>query len=152
LHGAEAGLPVTTVEPSLQAVEEVRTVEETVVVRWIRIMGDDQGIGLLFAGAGCDGWLCVMEVDGDGEVCPGDLATMMLTVSDNAATDLLIDRVGLDRVAGTLAELALEGTRNGCVPPARCAPSTASARPPLRGRGLHPGPPSPRRRQRDQHR
>lgn len=124
----------------------------------------------LLAGAGCDGWLCVLDVDGDGEVHVGsgepvvaasvfkvivalevfrqaaegrldprehvsvrpsestfgptglslfadeaqvsirDLATLMLTISDNAATDLLIERVGLDRVAATLAELGMEAT------------------------------------------
>ncbi|MEV4176547.1 serine hydrolase [Nonomuraea sp. NPDC049709] len=124
----------------------------------------------LLAGAGCDGWLCVMEIDGDGEVHAGsdepvvaasvfkvivalevfrqaaageldprervrarpgettlgptgmsvfadeaevsvrDLVTMMLTISDNAATDLLVERVGLDRMAATLAELKLTGT------------------------------------------
>jgi beta-lactamase class A len=124
----------------------------------------------LFGRAGGQGWLCVREVDGDGEVAyradepvaaasvfkivvalevyrqvsageldpaepvrvrprqrtPGptglsvfadeaelsvrDLVTMMLTVSDNAATDVLIDRVGLDRVRATLDELGLPGT------------------------------------------
>lgn len=124
----------------------------------------------LFSRAGCDGWLCVMDIDGDGqvhvgsdepvvaasvfkvvialevfrqadageldlrdrvrvrpgartegptgfslfadevEVSLGDLTTMMLTVSDNAATDLLIGRVGLARVATTLAELGLRRT------------------------------------------
>jgi beta-lactamase class A len=124
----------------------------------------------LFARAGCRGWLCVREVDGDGEVACGadepvaaasvfkvvvalevyrqasagaldpgqrirlrpqertpgptglsvfadeaelsvrDLVTMMLTISDNAATDALIDRVGLDRVRATLAELEMPGT------------------------------------------
>ncbi len=119
----------------------------------------------LFARAGCQGWLCVLEVDGDGAVADGadeavaaasvfkvalalevfrqasagqldprqrirvgadrrtagptglsvladeaelsvrDLVTMMLTVSDNAATDVLIDLVGLDRLHATLAGL-----------------------------------------------
>ncbi|WP_188193781.1 serine hydrolase [Nonomuraea sp. SYSU D8015] len=133
-------------------------------------MGDDHGIARLFAGAGCDGWLCVLDADGDGEVCLGadeqvvaasvvkvvvalevfrqaeagelelrervrvrhgdrtggptglslfadeaevsvrDLVTLMLTVSDNTATDLLLERAGLDRVAATLTELGLEDT------------------------------------------
>ena len=124
----------------------------------------------LFARAGCQGWLCVREVDGDLEVTDGadelvatasvfkvavalevfrqasagrldprerllvgpegrtpgptglsvfadeaelsvrDLVTMMLTVSDNAATDVLIDRVGLDRLHATLADLGLPRT------------------------------------------
>ncbi|MGH3400474.1 MAG: serine hydrolase [Streptosporangiaceae bacterium] len=124
----------------------------------------------LFARAGCRGWLCVREVDGDGEVACGadelvvtasvfkvavalevfrqasagrldprerlrvgprgrtpgptglsvfadeaelsvrDLVTMMLTVSDNAATDVLVDRVGLDRLHATLAGLGLPRT------------------------------------------
>lgn len=124
----------------------------------------------LFAGAGCQGWLCVAEVDGDGEVAAGaddlvvaasvfkvavalevfiqgdsgrldpcervrvppadrtpgptglsifadeaevsirDLVVLMLTISDNAATDLLIDRVGLDSIHATLAALGLGRT------------------------------------------
>lgn len=124
----------------------------------------------LFARAGCQGWLCVLEVDGDGAVADGadeavaaasvfkvalalevfrqasagqldprqrirvgadrrtagptglsvladeaelsvrDLVTMMLTVSDNAATDVLIDLVGLDRVHATLTGLGLPRT------------------------------------------
>lgn len=41
------------------------------------------------------------------EVSVRDLARMMLTISDNAATDVLIECVGLDRVHSTLAELGL---------------------------------------------
>lgn len=126
--------------------------------------------GGLFAEAGCQGWLCVAEVDGDGEVAAGadepvvaasvfkvavalevftqvdagqldpservrvppadrtpgptglsvfadeaeisirDLAMLMLTISDNTATDLLIDRVGLDSIHATLAGLGLTHT------------------------------------------
>ncbi|NRQ36201.1 serine hydrolase [Nonomuraea sp. NN258] len=44
------------------------------------------------------------------EVSLGDLVTMMLTISDNAATDVLIDRVGLGRIAATLDGLDLKGT------------------------------------------
>jgi beta-lactamase class A len=133
-------------------------------------MAADEGLRELFTRAGCRGWLCVAEVDGDGEVAAGadelvaaasvfkvavalevftqanagrldpreqirmpaarhtpgqtglsvfaddavvsvrDLATMMLTVSDNAATDMLIDRVGLDSIHGTLASLGLART------------------------------------------
>ncbi|SDM26966.1 beta-lactamase class A [Nonomuraea maritima] len=45
-----------------------------------------------------------------------DLAHFMLTMSDNAATDVLLRRVGLDRVNGTLAALGLRRTRliGGC--------------------------------------
>ncbi|NUR91235.1 MAG: serine hydrolase [Nonomuraea sp.] len=45
-----------------------------------------------------------------------DLAHFMMTMSDNAATDVLLRRVGLDRVNGTLAELGLKRTRliGGC--------------------------------------
>jgi beta-lactamase class A len=39
-----------------------------------------------------------------------DLATMMLTVSDNAATDILIDLAGLDAIHATLASLGLRRT------------------------------------------
>jgi beta-lactamase class A len=123
-----------------------------------------------FQEAGCQGWLCALEVDGEGEAChdadepvvsasvfkvavalevfrqasagrldpaqrvrvdpadatPGptgisvfadeaelsvrDLALLMLSVSDNAATDVLIGLVGLDAVNATLGELGLTGT------------------------------------------
>ncbi|MEV0390974.1 serine hydrolase [Nonomuraea sp. NPDC050643] len=45
-----------------------------------------------------------------------DLSHFMITMSDNAATDVLLRRVGLDRVNGTLAELGLRRTRliGGC--------------------------------------
>lgn len=36
-----------------------------------------------------------------------DLATLMIIVSDNAATDLVIERIGLDRVQATMASLGL---------------------------------------------
>jgi len=123
-----------------------------------------------FAEAGCQGWLCALEVDGRGEACHDadepvvsasvfkvavalevfrqaaagkldprqrllvtpadatagptgisvfsdaaelsvrDLALLMLTVSDNAATDVLTGLVGLDSVNATLAGLGLAGT------------------------------------------
>lgn len=40
-----------------------------------------------------------------------DLATMMVTVSDNAATNVLIDRVGMENVNAFLDSLALKHTR-----------------------------------------
>ncbi|MEV4365088.1 serine hydrolase [Nonomuraea sp. NPDC004186] len=45
-----------------------------------------------------------------------DLAHFMITMSDNAATDVLLRRVGLARVNGTLATLGLSRTRliGGC--------------------------------------
>lgn len=39
-----------------------------------------------------------------------DLATLMITVSDNAATDMLLDLVGLDALAATLRDLGLRRT------------------------------------------
>lgn len=39
-----------------------------------------------------------------------DLAMMMLTISDNAATDVLIDLAGLDAIHATLASLGLRRT------------------------------------------
>ncbi|MFD9613760.1 serine hydrolase [Streptomyces sp. NPDC059083] len=50
-------------------------------------------------GSGTDG--CVHDV----EMSVRDLAFMMMTISDNAATDLLLDIVGPDRVRTTLDEL-----------------------------------------------
>src|SRR6266851_4870534 len=40
-----------------------------------------------------------------------DLATMMVAVSDNSATNVLIDRVGFDNVNAMLEGLGLHGTR-----------------------------------------
>jgi beta-lactamase class A len=40
-----------------------------------------------------------------------DLATMMVAVSDNSATNVLIDRVGMDNINATLEGLGLHGTR-----------------------------------------
>src|SRR6516225_3685340 len=120
--------------------------------------------------AGCQGWVCALEVDGRGEACHDadepvvsasvfkvavalevfrqaaagkldprqrllvtpadatagptgisvfsdaaelsvrDLALLMLTISDNAATDALTGLVGLDSVNATLGGLGLAGT------------------------------------------
>lgn len=48
---------------------------------------------------------------GDTEWSLRDLATSMITVSDNAASDIVTALVGLDRVNATLDELGLPGTR-----------------------------------------
>jgi beta-lactamase class A len=40
-----------------------------------------------------------------------DLATMMVAVSDNAATNVLIDRLGMEEVNATLSSLGLRSTR-----------------------------------------
>jgi beta-lactamase class A len=45
--------------------------------------------------------------DGTSELSLGDLAMFMITVSDNTATNLLIDRVGMDRVNATMRELGV---------------------------------------------
>lgn len=46
----------------------------------------------------------------DTEISLKDLATLMMTVSDNTATDLVMNRVGLDLINATLRELGLEQT------------------------------------------
>ncbi|WP_310714094.1 serine hydrolase [Streptomyces lydicus] len=53
-------------------------------------------------GSGTDG--CLHDVG----MSARDLAFMMMTLSDNAATDLLLDVVGLDRVRATLDTLGFE--------------------------------------------
>ncbi|RJO75639.1 serine hydrolase [Nocardia panacis] len=52
----------------------------------------------------------------DVEMSWRDLALFTLTMSDNAATDVLLRRVGIDAVRAVLAELGLERTRliGGC--------------------------------------
>lgn len=49
--------------------------------------------------------------DGTSEVSLRDLAALMIVVSDNTATNLLIDRVGQVQVNATLQSLGLERTR-----------------------------------------
>jgi hypothetical protein len=88
----------------------------------------------------------VADIDGDGEVSAGGdelvaaasvfkvavALEVILTISDNAAIDVLIDRVGLDSVHATLAALGLRHTviparlqliwRDEAGPAAACAP------------------------------
>ena len=45
--------------------------------------------------------------DGTSELSLGDLAMFMITVSDNTATNILIDRVGMDRVNATTRALGV---------------------------------------------
>jgi beta-lactamase class A len=49
--------------------------------------------------------------DGTSELSLGDLAMFMITVSDNTATNLLIDRVGMDRVNATMRELGVPSVK-----------------------------------------
>jgi beta-lactamase class A len=49
-------------------------------------------------------------MDDDVEMSLRDLVSLMLTISDNPATDAVIAAVGLDAVAALLAELGLAGT------------------------------------------
>lgn len=46
----------------------------------------------------------------DAEWSLRDIATSMITVSDNTATDVLMTKVGVDRINATMAELGLGGT------------------------------------------
>lgn len=41
----------------------------------------------------------------------GDYATLMVTLSDNTATNVLIDRLGMAAIAGRITSLGLEGTK-----------------------------------------
>lgn len=47
----------------------------------------------------------------EAELSVRDTALLMMSISDNAATDILLDLVGLDRVNATLRELGLQRTR-----------------------------------------
>jgi beta-lactamase class A len=49
--------------------------------------------------------------DGTSQLSLGDLAVFMITVSDNTATNLLIDRVGMDQVNTMLRELGVPQIR-----------------------------------------
>jgi beta-lactamase class A len=46
----------------------------------------------------------------EAEMSVRDLALMMMTISDNAATDILIDLAGLDAIRATLGSLGLRAT------------------------------------------
>ena len=50
----------------------------------------------------------------DAEVSVRDLVALMLTISDNVATDALLDRVGLDAVNATATRLGLASTQLKC--------------------------------------
>ena len=49
--------------------------------------------------------------DGGSEMSVHDLAVAMIVLSDNSATNILIDRLGMDRVSGTMAELGARQTK-----------------------------------------
>ena len=49
--------------------------------------------------------------DGTSQLSLGDLAVFMITVSDHTATNLLIDRVGMDQVNATMRELGVPQVR-----------------------------------------
>jgi beta-lactamase class A len=49
--------------------------------------------------------------DGDSEMSLHDLAVAMIVLSDNSATNILIDRLGMDRVSRTMAELGAAQTK-----------------------------------------
>jgi beta-lactamase class A len=49
--------------------------------------------------------------DGGSELSLHDLAIAMIVLSDNTATNLLIDRLGMDRVTKTMAEIGAAQTR-----------------------------------------
>ena len=49
--------------------------------------------------------------DGSSEIANEDLAVLMVVLSDNTATNLLIDAVGMDAVSRTMASLGFPQTR-----------------------------------------
>jgi beta-lactamase class A len=61
-------------------------------------------------GVGTEGILQSMSA-GVSRITNRDLALLMVSLSDNSATNVLIDRVGMDNVNGWLAQLGLEHTR-----------------------------------------
>jgi beta-lactamase class A len=70
--------------------------EDAYVVRQEDIVQDSDMLGALSPGA---------------RITLRDLATMMVAVSDNGATNVLIDRVGMENVNRTLQELGLKTTK-----------------------------------------
>lgn len=61
-------------------------------------------------GVGTEGILQAMSA-GVSRITNRDLALLMVSLSDNSATNVLIDRVGMDNVNAWLAQLGLERTR-----------------------------------------
>jgi beta-lactamase class A len=61
-------------------------------------------------GVGTEGILQSMSA-GVSRITNHDLALLMVSLSDNSATNVLIDRVGMDNVNAWLAQLGLEQTR-----------------------------------------
>jgi beta-lactamase class A len=61
-------------------------------------------------GVGTEGILQAMSA-GVSRITNQDLALLMVSLSDNSATNVLIDRVGMDNVNAWLAQLGLERTR-----------------------------------------
>lgn len=53
-------------------------------------------------------------LDDDVQTSLRDLVSLMLTISDNVATDALVDRVGLDALEALADRLGLGSTRMGC--------------------------------------
>jgi beta-lactamase class A len=60
-----------------------------------------------------DGSGVLRELHAGAELTLEDLARLMIVVSDNTATNLLIDRLGVDAVNARLAALGCRGTRLG---------------------------------------
>lgn len=58
-----------------------------------------------------DSYIMLGLTPGITRVTNRDLATMMVAVSDNSATNVLIDRLGMDRVNGLMDQLGLPHTR-----------------------------------------
>lgn len=88
----------------------------------------DDGLGELFARAGCQGWLCVADVDGDGEV--------------STRGDELVVTASVFKVAVALevfTQAAAGRLDPGPQPdPQRDRRHHHPRRPPLRRRHLHP--------------
>ncbi len=61
-------------------------------------------------GVGTEGILQAMSA-GVSRITNHDLALLMIALSDNSATNVLIDRVGMDNVNAWLAQMGLERTR-----------------------------------------
>ena len=58
-----------------------------------------------------DGSGVLKELHSGLEVTVHDLATLMIIVSDNTATDLILDLIGIDNINRTLAEIGLTKTK-----------------------------------------
>lgn len=104
--------PVTTdAERPVQAASTIKTLVMIAALRQVQdgYLALDQPVNLPGQRAGGTGVLC--EIPSVTRLAFGDLINLMIVVSDNAATNAVIDTTGFDAVAGCANDLGAHDTR-----------------------------------------